>query len=280
MRVIRRTVDGEMFPRGTPTCSLGTRGGAALEVPAGDRFAWDRDSTYIRQGDVFRRHAGRASARREIRGARVPRLLGGRVDDRSHLARGGDQDPESSAGGYLDRSSASRGILQLDGARRGNHEVMVRGTFASVRPKNRLAPAARAPLRPTAPTARISDLRRRDPLPGRRRAADRARRRVRLGLLARLGRAGAALLGVRAAIVELRADPALEPPPRPRGSSRCLSSRPPGEEPEPLGCTARMQAVRRRRRRERRGRPRRRCGPTTRVRRPRAPRTRRASAST
>jgi aconitate hydratase len=111
----------------------------ALPVPEGDRYAWDPSSTYIRLPPFFEGlgEAPRPSA--DIRGARVLAVLGDSITT-DHISPAGSIPVESPAGKYL----VARGVAPKDfnsyGARRGNHEVMMRGTFANIRLRNRLAP--------------------------------------------------------------------------------------------------------------------------------------------
>ena len=127
-----------------------------LPVPEGDRFAWEPTSTYIRQRAVLRRHAGRARADpRHPRRAR-PRACSATasppITSRRRASIAQDEPGRRS-------TSVEHGVQPADfnsyGARRGNHEVMVRGTFANVRLKNQLAPGTEGPFtRPPARTAR------------------------------------------------------------------------------------------------------------------------------
>jgi aconitate hydratase len=111
----------------------------ALQVPTGDRFAWEPDSTYIRNPPFFEHITMEMSPLRDITGARVLALLGDSITT-DHISPAGSIKKDSPAGKYL----IARGVEPKDfnsyGARRGNHEVMMRGTFANVRLRNQLAP--------------------------------------------------------------------------------------------------------------------------------------------
>jgi aconitate hydratase len=112
----------------------------ALDIPEGDRFAWDESSTYVRQPPYFEgmsAHAPRAVP--EIRGARVVALLGDSVTT-DHISPAGSIRKDSPAGRHLLEAGVEAKDFNSYGSRRGNHEVMVRGTFANVRIRNRLAP--------------------------------------------------------------------------------------------------------------------------------------------
>ncbi len=110
-----------------------------LTAPEGDRFAWKEDSTYVRNPPYFEGMTMEPAALTEIRGARVLALLGDSVTT-DHISPAGAIRADSPAGRYL----ASKGVQPADfnsyGSRRGNHEVMMRGTFANVRLRNQLAP--------------------------------------------------------------------------------------------------------------------------------------------
>jgi aconitate hydratase len=116
-----------------------------LPVPAGDRFAWEKDSTYIRQAPYFDGLARTPAAVKDITGARVLCVLGDSITT-DHISPAGSIKKTSPAGQYL----VSHGVQPIDfnsyGARRGNHEAMVRGTFANVRLKNLLAPGTEGPV--------------------------------------------------------------------------------------------------------------------------------------
>jgi len=110
-----------------------------LQVPTGDRFAWDPDSTYIRNPPFFENITMETSPVRDITGARVLALLGDSITT-DHISPAGSIKTDSPAGKYL----MARGVQPTDfnsyGARRGNHEVMMRGTFANTRLRNQMAP--------------------------------------------------------------------------------------------------------------------------------------------
>src|SRR3989449_1539634 len=116
-----------------------------LPVPEGDRFAWEPTSTYIRQAPYFDDMPKEPGPVRDIRAARVLCLLGDSITT-DHISPAGSIRKTSPAGQFL----VSRGVAPIDfntyGARRGNHEVMVRGTFANVRLKNLLAPGTEGPF--------------------------------------------------------------------------------------------------------------------------------------
>jgi aconitate hydratase len=110
-----------------------------LQVPGGDRFAWDADSTYIRNPPFFENITMETSPLRDISGARVLALLGDSITT-DHISPAGSIKKDSPAGAYLLAHGVQPRDFNSYGARRGNHEVMMRGTFANVRLRNQLAP--------------------------------------------------------------------------------------------------------------------------------------------
>src|SRR6185369_12456953 len=115
----------------------GDRRWQSLPVPQGERFDWDADSTYIRNPPFFEGLTLQPPAQSDLRGARVLALLGDSVTT-DHISPAGSIPADSPAGRYL----VGLGIQPKDfnsyGARRGNHEVMIRGTFANIRLRNLL----------------------------------------------------------------------------------------------------------------------------------------------
>ncbi|MEZ5419578.1 MAG: hypothetical protein R2708_19845, partial [Vicinamibacterales bacterium] len=111
----------------------------ALPVPTGDRFNWEADSTYVRR-PPFLEHLSMAPApRTDLAGARVLAVLGDSITT-DHISPAGNIKADSPAGKYLIAHGVAPKDFNSYGARRGNHEVMMRGTFANVRIKNQLVP--------------------------------------------------------------------------------------------------------------------------------------------
>ena len=138
---VRTTVDPAMFRRRYAAVFEGDARWRALPVPDGATFAWDPLSTYVRRPPFF---AAPAGAGQVLRGARVLALLGDSVttDD---ISPAGAIAPESDAAAYLRARGLERAEWNQYGARRGNHEVMVRGTFGNVRLRNALVPGREGP---------------------------------------------------------------------------------------------------------------------------------------
>jgi aconitate hydratase len=121
----------------------------SLPTPTGDTFAWDAESTYVRKPAVLRGHGRLAGARSSDIAGRAGAGQAGRLGDhRPHLAGQLDQG-RLPAGKYLAEHGVARHEFNSYGSRRGNHEVMIRGTFANIRLRNQLVPAWRAASRST-----------------------------------------------------------------------------------------------------------------------------------
>jgi aconitate hydratase A / 2-methylisocitrate dehydratase len=143
--VIARSIQSSMFRKSYAEVFNGDERWRGLPVPEGDRFAWEPTSTYIRRAPYFDGMPAEPGPVRDIRGARVLCLLGDSITT-DHISPAGSIRKTSPAGQYL----VSHGVQPIDfnsyGARRGNHEAMVRGTFANVRLKNLLAPGTEGPF--------------------------------------------------------------------------------------------------------------------------------------
>ena len=110
-----------------------------LFAPGGDRFAWTDESTYVRHPPFFQTLAAEPAPPGDIAGARVLALLGDSVTT-DHISPAGAIPPDGPAGRYLIDQGVDPKDFNSFGSRRGNHEVMMRGTFANIRLRNRLAP--------------------------------------------------------------------------------------------------------------------------------------------
>jgi aconitate hydratase len=108
-----------------------------LPVPKGETYAWENDSTYIRQAPYFDDMALKPSAVEDIKGARVLAVLGDSVTT-DHISPAGSIKKDGPAGKYLIAHGVQPADFNSYGSRRGNHEVMVRGTFANVRLRNKM----------------------------------------------------------------------------------------------------------------------------------------------
>jgi aconitate hydratase len=137
--VMGRAVRSEMFTREYGNVFEGDARWRALPVPEGDRYAWDATSTYIKRAPFFDELPTTPRAVGDIAGARVLAYLGDSITT-DHVSPAGSIRKDGPAGRYLLERNVQQPDFNSYGSRRGNHEVMVRGTFANVRIRNRLAP--------------------------------------------------------------------------------------------------------------------------------------------
>ncbi len=137
--VISSSLERDMFVRGYADVFEGDERWRALPTPSGATFTWDGDSTYIRRPTFFEGIAAEPVAPVDVRGARVLAVLGDSVTT-DHISPAGSIKPDSPAGEYLRDHGVAVADFNSYGARRGNHEVMVRGTFANIRLRNRMVP--------------------------------------------------------------------------------------------------------------------------------------------
>ena len=136
---ILRAVTAAMFKKSYADVFAGDERWQQLPVAQGSRFQWDPESTYIRQPTFLQGMTMVAPAPKDIAGARVLALLGDSVTT-DHISPAGSIKTDSPAGKYLIEKGVKTADFNSYGARRGNHEVMMRGTFANVRLRNQLAP--------------------------------------------------------------------------------------------------------------------------------------------
>jgi aconitate hydratase len=134
---IAGSVDGEMFTRTYADVYTGDDRWRALEIPDGDLYDWDPDSTYVRLPPYFDGMPAGPAPVEDVHGARCLVMLGDSVTT-DHISPAGAIRPDSPAGQYLTEHGVERRDFNSYGSRRGNHEVMVRGTFANVRLRNQL----------------------------------------------------------------------------------------------------------------------------------------------
>jgi len=155
---MRESIQSEMFRKSYSNVFKGDERWNSLPTPAGDRFAWDADSTYVRHPPYFAgmtRDAPTTVA--DIHGARVLAILGDSVTT-DHVSPAGSIRKTSPAGSYLIEQGVEYKDFNSYGSRRGNHEVMVRGTFANVRLRNRLAPGTEGGVTTYLPTGEVMSI--------------------------------------------------------------------------------------------------------------------------
>ena len=136
---VERAIKPEMFKEVYADVYAGDKQWQSLVVPEGDLFAWDPKSTYVKHPPYFEGMKAQPDPVTAITGARVLALLGDSITT-DHISPAGSIKADSPAGKYLLAHGVSKDDFNSLGARRGNHEVMVRGTFANVRLRNQLAP--------------------------------------------------------------------------------------------------------------------------------------------
>jgi aconitate hydratase len=134
-----KAVTAGMFRRSYAGVYAGDERWQGLKVPEGSRFAWEADSTYIRKPTFLEGMTMTPPAAKPILGARVLALLGDSVTT-DHISPAGSIKADTPAGKYLIEKGVKVSDFNSYGARRGNHEVMMRGTFANVRLRNQMAP--------------------------------------------------------------------------------------------------------------------------------------------
>jgi aconitate hydratase len=137
--VVRTAVAAEMFTRDYASVFAGDDNWQELDVPGGDTFAWAPDSTYVRRPPYFDGMPAKPEPVTDVHGARVLAVLGDSVTT-DHISPAGAIKGDSPAGKYLTEHGVERRDFNSYGSRRGNHEVMIRGTFANIRLRNQLAP--------------------------------------------------------------------------------------------------------------------------------------------
>jgi aconitate hydratase len=131
------SIDSEMFRKSYGEVYSGDERWRGLNVPKGETYAWGKDSTYIRQAPYFDDMALKPSPVEDIKGARALAVLGDSVTT-DHISPAGSIKKDSPAGKYLIAHGVQPADFNSYGSRRGNHEVMVRGTFANVRLRNKM----------------------------------------------------------------------------------------------------------------------------------------------
>jgi aconitate hydratase len=136
---VAEAVQADMFRKSYGEVFAGDERWNGLDVPEGERFAWDADSTYVRLPPYFDGMPAEPQDVTELSGARVLAKLGDSVTT-DHISPAGAIKRDGPAGDYLQEQGVSPRDFNSYGSRRGNHEVMMRGTFANIRLRNQLAP--------------------------------------------------------------------------------------------------------------------------------------------
>ena len=137
--VVDDVLEAEMFSKGYANVFDGDHNWQDLEIPEADMFAWDDTSTYVRQPPYFQGMPREPEPLKDITDAQVLALLGDSVTT-DHISPAGSIKRDSPAGKYLMEHGVEPRDFNSYGSRRGNHEVMIRGTFANIRLRNQLVP--------------------------------------------------------------------------------------------------------------------------------------------
>jgi aconitate hydratase len=137
--LIGTSIDPEMFSDSYATAAAGDARWQAIDVPTGDAYAWDPESTYVRKPPYFDEMTMTPGEVADVTGAMVLAKLADSVTT-DHISPAGDIRRDGPAGRWLVEHGVEPGDFNSYGSRRGNHEVMIRGTFANIRLRNQLAP--------------------------------------------------------------------------------------------------------------------------------------------
>ncbi|MFB7835860.1 aconitate hydratase AcnA [Streptomyces sp. NPDC056056] len=137
--VVANAIGEDMFNKSYQDVFAGDAQWQALSIPTGNTFEWDAESTYVRKPPYFEGMTMETSPVTDITGARVLAKLGDSVTT-DHISPAGAIKADTPAGKYLTEHGVERRDFNSYGSRRGNHEVMIRGTFANIRLRNQIAP--------------------------------------------------------------------------------------------------------------------------------------------
>ncbi|GGV31102.1 aconitate hydratase AcnA [Streptomyces griseoflavus] len=159
--VVANAIGEDMFSKSYADVFAGDAQWQALSIPTGDTFEWDAESTYVRKPPYFEGMGMEPAPVEDISGARVLAKLGDSVTT-DHISPAGAIKADTPAGKYLTEHGIERRDFNSYGSRRGNHEVMIRGTFANIRLRNQIAPGTeggytRDFTQPDAPVSFIYD---------------------------------------------------------------------------------------------------------------------------
>jgi aconitate hydratase len=154
---VSHSINSGMFTTNYQTIFEGDQEWKRLLVPEGETYIWDNDSTYIKRAPYFDDMPARPAPVKEIKGARVLAKLGNSVTT-DHISPAGSIKANSPAGKYLQEHGVPPSDFNSYGSRRGNHEVMVRGTFANVRLRNQLAPGSEGGITKHFPSGEIMSI--------------------------------------------------------------------------------------------------------------------------
>ncbi len=155
--MIANNISAEMFASSYDSVFKGDTHWNAIKAPEGDLFAWQDDSTYIQNPPYFEGMTTQTDPVTDIKGARCLARLGDSITT-DHISPAGAIKPDSPAGEYLIENGVSPTDFNSYGSRRGNHEVMMRGTFANVRLRNQLAPGTEGGFTTHIPSGEVTSI--------------------------------------------------------------------------------------------------------------------------
>jgi aconitate hydratase len=157
-QVMQQAIQSDMYRKSYADVFKGDERWTSLDAPTGERFAWEATSTYVRQAPYFDQMPRQApSMVEDIAGARAIAVLGDSVTT-DHISPAGSIKKDSPAGAHLVEQGVAPRDFNSYGSRRGNHEVMVRGTFANVRIRNQLAPGTEGGFSTYLPTGEVMSI--------------------------------------------------------------------------------------------------------------------------
>jgi aconitate hydratase len=154
---LKESVTSEMFKERYADVFAGTKAWQEIEVATGLTYTWAPDSTYVRQPTFFEGLAGEAAPITDIVGARLLALLGDSITT-DHISPAGSIKKNGPAGKYLMEHGVEPADFNSYGSRRGNHEVMMRGTFANIRIRNEMAPGTEGGVTTYVPTGEVMSI--------------------------------------------------------------------------------------------------------------------------
>ena len=154
---IDASVSREMFTESYDNVYSGNERWNSIETPTGDTYTWAPESTYVRNPPYFDGLGPQPGTVSDIEGARVLGLFGDSITT-DHISPAGSIAPDGPAAAYLRENGVEQGDFNSFGSRRGNHEVMMRGTFANVRIKNRLVPGIEGGVTEHQPSGEITSI--------------------------------------------------------------------------------------------------------------------------
>ena len=154
---IARSLTAEQYEKAYGSVFAGDAGWQALSVPKGSTFAWDEKSTYVRRPIFFENLGREPKPLADVKGARCLALLGDSITT-DHISPAGNIAKTSPAAKYLTENGVAPADFNQYGARRGNHEVMMRGTFANIRLKNLMLPGTEGGITVHVPTGETTSI--------------------------------------------------------------------------------------------------------------------------